>query len=443
MLPSYLHSKSIDIDFEAFYCGAAALDAGANPYVQEPLHRCEARVYWKERVSDAVVPAPLPGVVLRALIPLSRLPYGFARMLWLALQCAAVAASVRALVRLTGASAAPVALAIGCGSIVSLSLGQIVPFCLLGVVLCAVALRESRSWLLAGALALVATQPQVLFAVLASIVVFGTWRQRSVSLLTTLILAGLTAGAVGIPLTVAYVTKVLPLQAYAELWNEEQFSLAAMLFQASVRPATALLLGSISYAAMVVAGVVAAALAARSGRDRAYLALVPPAFAIFLGTYVHLQLYVVALPLAIVLCTNARSRTLGAIVVALAIPWQWVVLTLFLLPPATLATAVLVRMWCVPSMRVAGIVAVLAGIITFVESLAFISTAPHVMPAFVYRADPGGLAQYTWIAVERLYGGLGAGLGLNCARLTSLAALASLLVFAFRSRSSPVEAARL
>lgn len=440
MLPSYLHSKSIDIDFEAFYCGAAALDAGANPYVQEPLHRCEARVYWKDRVSDAVVPAPLPGVMLRALVPLARLPYGLARMLWLALQCAAVAATVRALVRLTGAPAAPVALALACGSFVSLSLGQTVPFCLLGIALCAVALRENRAWLLALALALVATQPQVLLAVFAAVALLGTWRQRAVASMVVVLLAGFSAGAVGIPLTIAYVTKVLPLQAYAELWNEEQFSLAAMLFQASVKPASALLFGSISYGVMVVAGVVAASLAARSALDRAYLALVPAAFAIFLGTYVHLQLYVVALPLAIVLCTKTQSRAAGAIVVALAVPWQWIVLTLFLLPPATLATAILARMWWTPSMRVAGIAGVVAGIITFVESLAFISTAPHAMPAFVYRADPGALAQYTWIAVERLYGGLGAGLGLDCARLTSLVALASLLVVSFHARAQFAEA---
>lgn len=433
-LPQYARGHYVDIDFEAFYCGAAALDAGADPYAQEPLHGCENGVYWKERAGDAVIPAPLPGVVLRALAPLSRLPYSGARWLWFALQCAAIYGSIRLLVQLTRAPWIPLALAVGAGSILSLTLGQTVPFCLLGVTIAAFALRQDRPHLLACGLALLTVQPQVLLPSVAAVLLLGYARDRIAAALVFAAIVVLNIASAGVPAGIEYVTKVLPLHAYAELWNNEQYSLAALLFQDSVKPSIALLCGSFSYACTSIAGIIAAALLVRITRDRAYIALAPPAFAVFLGTYVHLQLYALALPLAFMLAVYTRSRTVGAIAVALAIPWQWIVLTFYLIPAAIVATAMLAHMWCTRSIRVAGTVAVLAGIVTLVEFFSYARALPQIVPAFYYPLHPHVLAQYAWIPFERIYGVIGAGAGLSCARVVSMIALAALLAVSFRVR---------
>ena len=79
------------IDFRAFYCAGAALDAGADPYRAEPLRSCEVAAWeaFPAGYPEVAVPAPLPGYALTPFALLARLPYGVAAALW---ECALVAA---------------------------------------------------------------------------------------------------------------------------------------------------------------------------------------------------------------------------------------------------------------------------------------------------------------------------------------------------------------
>src|SRR5580700_2330334 len=69
-------------DFPDFYCAGAALDAGADPYRYEPLHRCEhavdtGSIYRNDPAR--VTPAPLPPYDFPPLMLAARLSYGTAR----------------------------------------------------------------------------------------------------------------------------------------------------------------------------------------------------------------------------------------------------------------------------------------------------------------------------------------------------------------------------
>jgi len=75
---------------------------------------------------------------------------------------------------------------------------------------------------------------------------------------------------------------------------------------------------------MLVAGVVIAARLSKDSGNPAFLVCVPPAFAVFGGTFVHVTQIAVALPAALLLLTSSvpQRRTLTLVaVMLLSVPW--------------------------------------------------------------------------------------------------------------------------
>lgn len=74
---------------------------------------------------------------------------------------------------------------------------------------------------------------------------------------------------------------------------------------------------------MLVLGIIVARRLARSCDDPAYVTLVPAAFALLGGAYVHIHQIAAAVPLALTLYARVRTKALlAAAIVALAVPWQ-------------------------------------------------------------------------------------------------------------------------
>jgi hypothetical protein len=86
----------------------------------------------------------------------------------------------------------------------------------------------------------------------------------------------------------------------------------------------ALVLGNASYALLCVLGIVVARRLARSLAAPELLVLVPPAFAVFGGPFVHLTQIAVAIPALIVLMVRlpAQRTALGIALLLVALPWE-------------------------------------------------------------------------------------------------------------------------
>ena len=87
---------------------------------------------------------------------------------------------------------------------------------------------------------------------------------------------------------------------------------------------------------MLIAGTIVAGRLARQTGNNAFLACVPPAFAVFGGTFIHVTQIAAAVPAAVLLVTYAENRYRNAAIVALlllAVPWGWVVSPALLVAP--------------------------------------------------------------------------------------------------------------
>lgn len=427
---TYLRSFSTKgIDFEAFYCGAQAARTGHDPYLFEPLHSCEHAVYFKSADDNLIVPDPLPGYAILAFTPLSAMPFGIAYALWSLFLAACIAATIPALVRLTGCTPLVATLTVVLiDAIVSLTIGQLVPVCVLFTTWGALCVRRERYWAACCCLALSMLQPQCGFVALMSLAVFEA-RSRVAVASALAALATASVLFLGLAANVEYVRDVLPAHAAAELYNIEQFALAPMLFELGARPQTALLIGTLSFFAMAVFGAcVAQRLAARYG-DRAFLVVVPCAFVLLGGTYLHIQSLAFALPAAL-LMRRYRPTTDGrfdAMLVMLCVPWQWLVLTMYMIPLAAVMSGILAwRLWERNIRALAiGIGSVAAAGLSM--SLLFIYAYVPGPKHFSATAASHDLAENTWVLLERVYASTGAGFPTYCARSLSIVALAYLI----------------
>jgi len=318
-------------DFRAFYCASRVMLAGGDPYRTEPLRTCEraaARDYGLAMLDGLVLPAPLPPFALVLLAPIAALPFTVASPLWLALSVMLFSVGALLLTKLTKFPFyASVATLGGAVAYVSVPLGQVVP--LVVALLCgaALALRRER-FALAGALvALTAIEPHL--GLPAALALFACERRTRVALAAAAAaLAAVSVAALGIATCRDYLLVVLPLHALSQVDDFGiQFGLTALLRSLGATPHDALLYGGLSYAAAVAGGIAVAGALARRTRDAAFLALVPPAFAVVGGTFLHLAQVGVAIPALVLLLASGapagRLRALAfAALVALSIPWR-------------------------------------------------------------------------------------------------------------------------
>lgn len=314
-------------DFRAFYCAGSAVLHGSDPYAGPGLYACESTsmpfgLYRATR--DIALPAPFPGYALAFFAAFAALPYVAACGLWLAALLASTAGSCVALARLTGQGiASAIAVAIVPLAVIVLPYGELTSIELCALLWLALAIR-ARRWTLAGVAAGFAMiLPHVGIPALLGVFAWETrMRLRLAALALLLTLFDILAG--GAHAAIAYVASVLPAHTLSELGGVNQYGLTWALYALGANAKFAVRAGEISFVGMTIAGVLASGPLAKRSSDGAYAVLVPPAFAVFGGSFMHYTEIIVALGAATLLAarTASRGRALfaGALLL-LATPW--------------------------------------------------------------------------------------------------------------------------
>jgi len=398
--------KANGLDFQAFYCAGKAIAQHANPYLNQPMHDCELATSppFFKLYPNVTVPAPLPPYALALFVPFALLPYLSAKLLWWALLLGTVALISWLTFKLSGlplaVCIAASAVAVAGPSIPQLALAP-VPIALL--CLAAFFVRRQR-WNGAAVCAVLAMiEPHVTLPADVALFLFvPAMRWRLVG--GAALLGILSLLATGPPVFIWYFTTLLPAHAASEVNNLGQFSLTTMLYHVGLSKHTAIAVGSIQYAIMVVTGIwLGARLCNRFG-DRALLVLTPAAFSVMGGSFIHLSEIAVAVPLACVLAARGKTTLAWLGVLLLAVPWESVVNWAFLAPSAALALVwILWSRWrTMPLLLLLGSMAfVLLDVRLHITAVtAFLDS--HATSAYIGPAKPGASAELTWQAFNAL-----------------------------------------
>jgi hypothetical protein len=317
-------------DFVAFYCAGRVAAYGADPYRAEPLRTCERAAFAESRVpmvAHLVVPAPLPGYALALFAPFSLVSFRVAAIVWAAGIVAAVGVTVWSLCALLGVRPAVVAAALaGCDLYASLVPGQLVPYVVCALAGCGVALARDRPRAAAVCACAMFVEPHLGLPVALALALWVP-RTRVTLVAGAIVLAALSLAFLDPARNLEYATAVLPAQAATEgLEFTRQYGLSAALVALGVGARTALALGSASYLATTLFGVLIARRCATALAAPEAIAFVPAAAVLFGGAYVHIAQMAAAIPLALLLCVRAPAPRLRryavAATIALAIPWQ-------------------------------------------------------------------------------------------------------------------------
>lgn len=326
-------------DFRAFYCAARVASNGADPYHVEPLRSCETSLgdpAFFERNRGVVIPAPLPGYVLAALVPLALLPFAVAAALWATILLLAWIVCIATLSRFANVSwkiaLAVFSLSLG---VLSLPFGEVVPVALACICLCAYFAKCER-WLAAALSAAGAMiEPHLGLPVCVALAAWSPATRLPLGLALG-VLGAASLAFLGPATNLEYFVSVLPAHALSEIGRDTQYSLTAVLYGVGASQVVALRVGTLWYLAMLATGATAGGLLARKTKNGAFLICVPPAFAVFGGTFIHATQIAAALPVATLLVTYAKKegRTLAIVaLLALAVPWQWLVSPAILMAP--------------------------------------------------------------------------------------------------------------
>lgn len=386
-------------DFADFYCAGAALDDRADPYRYEPLHRCEHAVNTADAFrSDPqrVVPAPLPPYDFPPFQAVARLRFDAARAIDAAAIVLAVLASMWGLGLVAGAlDLAVFALVLPAGFVL-LNAGQVVPFALLALIFCGLALARGRTRAGGVLAALTLIEPHLGLPVCIAV---GLWSPRSRASLgvTVLVLAAIALLTAGVSESLEFLTRVLPAQAAAETNFVYQYSLTYLLRDAGLASGPALVGGEISYALLLVLGVWLARRVAQTLQRPELLAYVPAAFSVIAGPYVHMVDLPFAIPAALVLTTALQGRARNIVAIALCllvVPWILVWTTKKLFLAAVFVVAVLLF-----RLQIGARVAVPAFVLITASIYALELAPPAALVERVTAASaPGDLAQRAWSA---------------------------------------------
>lgn len=393
------------VDFPDFYCAGWALDQGASPYTYEPLHRCEHHVNVGSAFRgqlfahdpDLAVPAPLPPYDFLPFMALARLGPQDAR----SLHALAIVASVALCAATLAALGIPLELAVAAlvlsAGYMELNTGQIVPFALLAVLLCGLALAR-RYDRLAGIFAVVASIEPIVGLPVAAAVLFFVPRARWPVVLTAGVFALLALSVAGERTALQYATGVVPAQAASELHFPFQYSATYALAHLGLAPRAAQFVGGFSYLILAAIGLLLAPRVAQAVHRRELLAFFPAFCCVIGGPYLHEEELCFALPALLVFAVHTRgaARTVFATALcALSIPWilVWGSKQLFL---ASLFVCALILVRLSVGLRIAfGILCVIA-----VAIYCFELHPPHLpVPAaaqHLYASDE--LVQDEWRA---------------------------------------------
>ena len=394
-------------DIQAFWCGGAMLLLHANPYVNQPLHACEAlhSLRFYAAYPNVTTPAPLPPYALALFAPLSLIPYPQARTLWWIMLVIAAFAVGGGIAKLTGIPTIT-AIAASCLAVLGPAIfpGALGPIPVALTVFAALALRQEQWTRAAILLGFAMIEPHVVLP--ACVATFAFVPKMRLRLIAAGAIAILVSFAlVGPRVAMSYFTTTLPIHALSEVNNLAQYSLAAMLYHLGVAPKLAVLVGSVQYAVLAIASVVVAGRLWRTYADRSWLVLVPAAFAVVGGAFIHLDQVAMVIPLAWMLALKRPSKTAFGVLMMLAMPAEILINWLPFTIPAALICAWLVAQakahWSVVvASSLAVVIATCAMIAVLVVGNHLMAVSGHayaVVPA-MHISDPGpnASASETW-----------------------------------------------
>lgn len=391
-------------EFPDFYCAGWALDRSESPYTFEPLHACEHRINvgntFRGRLfasnPGVAVPAPQPPYDFLPFMGLARLPVAHARVV----DAVAIVASVALCAAALAALGVPLDLAVAALALstgyVELNTGQIVPFALLALVLCGLALARQRD-ALAGILAvLTAAEPTAGIPVIAAVLLFVP-RARIAVVASALGLALLSVAIVSPRGLLGYFMMVLPAHAGSELHFPFQYSLTYALAYFGCSPAVAQSAGTISYLVLAGSGLFLARRASLALQRRELIVFLPALCCVIAGPFLHQEELCLALPALLVLAiaTHGRARTLAAFALCvLSLPWILVWGTKQLFIASILVCAVILFRLRIDLRVAVGFLCVIAATLYFFEL-----NPPHLpVPAASAQRTyaPAELVQNEW-----------------------------------------------
>lgn len=298
-------------DFRAFYCAGRGMLSGYDPYRVEPLRRCEqaAALEMGVRLVPAlVVPAPLPPYALAAFGFVARLPFPDAIALWFWLLFISTLGVTVLLRTMTGLSAVVIAVAWTISTAPSVLLGQMAPIVAFLIVSCAYFSRQRRYAAAAFCSAPTMVEPHIGLPCCVALFLFLPGTRRTLAGLGLAIFA-VTLASGGWPLSFEYAIHELPSHARSELFAPQtQYSLSTLLAVSGLSPRFALLFGQLDYLLMLVIGLATARVLSRRFDDPSLFALLPPAFMLLGGMYIHIYQFIIALPLAAILYAHATRE---------------------------------------------------------------------------------------------------------------------------------------
>lgn len=395
-------SGSLLSDFRGFYCAGRLAFEHRDPYLQEPLYSCEAApssaALWRAS-GNVTDPVPLPPYVIALFVPFAWLPFHVAAALWtllLALAWLTIALTVRAL---SACSWPVVGSALLFGAMMSLSLGQVAPLAIAALSAAALLLKREQPGAAGAVATLAMIEPHV--ALPACVALFIAVPRSRLPVAFCAVALFLASLLFGIDRNIEYLRHVLSSHAVSDVPDVGQFSATALAHVIGLADRTALMLGGLWYVIACAIGI-AAAVSMGKIRDRQYLVpMLPMAFAVFGGSYVHWQQVVGAVPVVLLVLPLGGVSTLlmTSALIGLAVPWLYVVAWGFLIPAATVVTATL--SWQLLRPRL--LVGLLVGVGTFAVLLWLNHALPHGgAPApFTARVSPKAYADDSWGAYVR------------------------------------------
>lgn len=423
-------------DFRAFYCAARVASYGHDPYHTQPLGACESGIGPKlffRKNPGVTIPAPLPPYAIAALAPLARLPFVVAAVIWVLLLLLAWIAGVAALSRFAGVPWEFGLAVLGlCLGVLSLPFGEVVPIAVGCTCLAALFAWQGRWRAAAVAAAATMIEPHLGMPVCLALFIFAP-ATRVTQAVCAVALAALGAIVLGPAVNVEYFTSVLPSHALSELTRDTQYSLSAVLAAFGTSSSLALRAGMLWYLVMVVAGIIAGGKLARQTGNPAWVVCAPPAFAVFGGTFIHITQIAAAAPAALLLALMAPVRYrvwAGVALLALIVPWGWVVSPALIVAPVVPIAVVAASLWRGNAKAALAAACIGAMLVFGLQHLYTISTPHFGALAHAFSIDPN-LPEASWSAYsQRSSGG---SLAAWAVRLPTWGALGLLLALIVRS----------
>jgi hypothetical protein len=397
-------SRAFLYDYRAFACAGRIAGTAADPYRTEPLRTCERRsglLAGRKDLARLAVPAPLPGYALAPFALLGRLPDVVGAALWLLISLLGAFLAIRSLIVVARVPPRIVWLTLALPLAVALVLGQLVPLALGALCFAALALERGRYGLAAAAAWVAMIEPHVALPALLALAIFVPRARLGVGIGAIVALV-LSLALLGIGKNVEYLASVLPAHAVSELANEEQYSLAALLHFLGAPDAFALRAAELWYVVLLAAGLFVAQRLVSHGAPRALYVLLPAAFAVAGGPFVHVQQMVFAAPALLVIAGRVapRARAVALALILLAVPWG----AFSLLLVATPLVAFVIGMSSGSLLRTRPLAATVTGLLAaaFVAILAqSLVPRPDATAALAPYADGRLLAEASWAAYMR------------------------------------------